>query len=154
MALSGVIYLQIAALAQATSTQQTTDADAKVAAIIDDVLKRGEGMSGNVKTKTWVPPSPEDIARIREIGHDAIAPLNKALDSPTRSFEQTLAVTLLGALGGPDIVPSLKRALEADNFGHNWLLPSQSGLRRKFPNRRRPVRVISQPDSLSVTSER
>jgi hypothetical protein len=104
----------MAALAQATSTQPSPDPDAEVAAIMDSILIRGEGHVGNVKTSTWVPPSPEDIERIREIGHDAIAPLNKALNFPRRSFQQFLAVKLLGEIGGADIVSPLKRALEPD----------------------------------------
>jgi hypothetical protein len=114
MALLGVVCLQIAALAQATSTQSSSDPDAEVAAIMDSILVRGEGHVGNVKTSTWSPPSAEDIERIREIGHNAIAPLNKALNFPRRSFQQLLAVKLLGEIGGTDVVPSLKRALEPD----------------------------------------
>ncbi len=114
MALSGCVCLQIAALAQATSTQPSPDPDAEVAAVMDSILARGEGHVGNVKTSTWVPPSPEDIERIRQIGHDAIAPLNKALNFPRRSFQQLLAVKLLGDIGGADVVPPLNRALEPD----------------------------------------
>ena len=64
----------MAALAQATSTPPTPDADAKVAAILDGILRRGEGHAEgreDVKTSTWVPPSFADIEQIREIGHDA-----------------------------------------------------------------------------------
>jgi hypothetical protein len=107
------------AFAQATTKQSGTDVDAKVAAIMDDVLRRGEGgVEGDpdVKTYTWVPPSQEDVQRIREIGHDAIAPLEKALDPPyTRPFQRTLAVRLLGEIGGADVIPPLKRALKVDN---------------------------------------
>jgi hypothetical protein len=101
MVLSGCVCLQMAALAQATSTP-TPDADTKVAAILDRILRRGEGHAEgreDVKTSTWVPPSFADIEQIREIGHDAIAPLNNALDSQT-PFRQLLAVRLLGEIGG------------------------------------------------------
>jgi hypothetical protein len=118
MALSAIVCLQIAAFAQATSAQPVPDADAKVALIMDDILRRGEGRAEgrpDVKTYTWVPPSADDIKQIREIGHDAIAPLSKALNPPyRRSFEQILAVRLLGEIGGADVVPPLKQALEPD----------------------------------------
>jgi hypothetical protein len=126
MALLGCVCLQIAALAQATSTPPTPDADAKVAAILDGILRRGEGHAEgreDVKTSTWVPPSFEDIDQIREIGHDAIAPLNKALDSQT-PFRQLLAVRLLGEMGGTDVVPPLKRGLEANR----WVVVRMSSL--------------------------
>ena len=115
MALSGCVCLQMAALAQAASTPPKPDADAKVAAILDRILRRGEGHAEgreDVKTSTWVPPDFADIEQIREIGYDAIAPLNKALDSQT-PFRQLLAVKLLGEIGGTDVVPPLKRGLEA-----------------------------------------
>jgi hypothetical protein len=107
------------ALAQATTTQSITGVDATVAAIMDDVLRRGEGRvegAPDVKTYTWVPPSQEDVERIREIGHDAIAPLDKALDPPNkRPFQRILAIRLLGEIGGVDVIPPLTRALKAEN---------------------------------------
>ena len=107
------------ALAQATTTQSVTDVDAKVAAIMDDVLRHGERRvegDPDVKAYTWLPPSQEDVQRIREIGHDAIAPLSKALDPPyERPFQRILAIRLLGEIGGVDVVPPLTRALKADN---------------------------------------
>ncbi|MGA7318777.1 MAG: hypothetical protein WBX22_32970 [Silvibacterium sp.] len=57
IAVLAVSCLQITTLAQATSTQAASNAEAKVTAIMDDVLKRGEGQVGDVKTNTWVPPS-------------------------------------------------------------------------------------------------
>jgi len=113
--LSGIIFLQIASVAQSTSAQQVPNADATVAAIMDEILKRGEGQVGDIKTYTWVPPSSQEIQRIKDIGHDAIAPLSKVLESPTRrSFQQTLAVKLLGEIGGADIIPPLEQALQHD----------------------------------------
>jgi hypothetical protein len=126
IALSGCVCLQMAALAQTTATPPTPDADAKVAAILDRILRRGEGHAEgreDVKTSTWVPPGFDDIEQIREIGNDAIAPLNKALDSQT-SFRQLLAVRLLGEIGGTDVVPPLKRGLEANR----WVVVRMSSL--------------------------
>jgi hypothetical protein len=118
LALSGCVCLQMVALVESTSTPPTPDADTKVATILDGILRRGEGHSEgreDVKTTTWVPPSFADIEQIREIGHDAIAPLNKALDSQT-PFRQLLAVRLLGEIGGTDVVPPLKRGLEVSRW--------------------------------------
>lgn len=114
-----IICLQMAALAQAITPTPVPDANAKVAAIMNEILDRGEGFAEgrpDVKTHTWVSPSSEEVQHIREIGHDAIAPLAKALDPPyDRAFQRTLAVKLLGDIGGPDVVPPLKHALEADD---------------------------------------
>jgi hypothetical protein len=120
---SRLIALMILLLAPMAILTQTTPAptvptaaDARVAAIMDGILKRGEGHAEgreDVKTHTWVPPSPEDIAHIRELGPQAIGPLDKALDSPSRSFQRLLAVKLLGGIGGADVVPSLQRVLES-----------------------------------------
>jgi HEAT repeat protein len=111
IAVLAVSCLQITTLAQATSTQSASNAEAEVAAIMDDVLKRGEGQVGDVKTNTWVPPSPADIERIQRVGHDAIEPLSRCLDS-RRPFMRILAVRFLGEIGGADVLPPLKRALE------------------------------------------
>jgi hypothetical protein len=106
---SAIFCPQITALlAQATSKQASSNVDAKVAAIMDDVLKRGEGYAGDVKTYTWVPPLPADFERIREIGHDAIKPLSRCFDSPRRPFLRTLAVRFLGEIGGADGRKTLK----------------------------------------------
>jgi len=113
-----VLVAPITILCQAISAQSVPTADARVVAIMDKILKRGEGHAEgreDVKTRTWVPPLPEDIASIREIGPQAIGPLNKALDSQS-PFRQLLAVRLLGEIGGPEVVPPLKRGLEAGRW--------------------------------------
>lgn len=98
---------------QSQTASPSGDANTRVAAIMDGILKRGEGHIGDVQTNTWVPPTPEDFEKIREIGDAAISPLNQELESRL-PFRQLLAVKLLGAIGGPDIVAPLKRALEPD----------------------------------------
>jgi hypothetical protein len=117
-ALMILLLAPTAVLTQATPAPTVPTADAKVAAIMDGILKRGEGHAEgreDVKTYTWVPPSPEDIARIRELGPQAIGPLNKVLDSRS-PFRQLLAVRLLGEIGGPEVIPALKRGLEDDRW--------------------------------------
>jgi hypothetical protein len=105
-------HIAIRLLTSSTQLQDSTAGD-KVAAIVDRILRRGEGSVGNIKTSRWVPPSPEDIEQIREIGQNAIPQLDRALDSH-RPFEPLLAVRLLETIGGANIVSPLKRALGSD----------------------------------------
>ena len=70
------------AMSQSNITQGPQDPDTKVSVIMDEILRRGERQQGQVKMSTWVPPSEEDLDKIRRIGHDAIPTLDKALDSP------------------------------------------------------------------------
>jgi HEAT repeat protein len=102
------------ALSQSNITQGPQDPDTKVSIKMDEILRRGERQQGQVKMSTWVPPTKEDLDKIRKIGHHAIPTLDKALDSrqPNRAF---LAVKLLEVIGGPDIVPPLKKALRPSN---------------------------------------
>jgi hypothetical protein len=112
--LSGPFILRNMAMSQSNVTQGPQDPDTKVSIIMDEILRRGEQQRGQVKMSTWVPPTEEDLDKIRKIGHDAIPTLDKALDSPqpNRPF---LAVKLLEVIGGPDIVPPLKKALRPSN---------------------------------------
>lgn len=96
---------------QTYQDEASLNPDVKVRAILDTILKRGEGSIGGVKTSTWVAPTQADVESIKELGLGAIPPLDHALDS-RRPFEQFLVVRLLGAIGGAEIVPTLKRALE------------------------------------------
>jgi hypothetical protein len=109
-----LILLPKVVVSQTTVAQISQDADTSVSNIMDEILRRGEQQQGQVKISTWVPPTPEELDKIRKIGHAAIATLDKALDSrqPNRPF---LAVKLLEVIGGPDIVPPLKRSLLPSN---------------------------------------
>ena len=60
---------------------------------------------------TWVPPTAEDIAEVKQLGIGAIAPLDRAFVAK-RSFQRLLVVRLLSEIGGAGIVPTLKRALD------------------------------------------
>lgn len=60
---------------------------------------------------TWVPPTTEDLAEIRGLGVRAIPQLDKAFLGD-RPFQKVLVVRLLGEIGGSEIVPTLKRALD------------------------------------------
>lgn len=137
---------QNASLPSGTVASQAQDADEKVEAIINGILKRGEGtLDGGVKTSTWVPPSDEDQSEIRELGHGAIRPLYKALDSPI-PFRQLLAVRLLEAVGGADIVPTLKRGLDPSR----WVIvrmQSLSSLRSAPDNLAIPIIRAAQDDA-------
>src|SRR5260370_21879165 len=109
-----LILLPKVVASQTTVAQISQDTDTNVSNIMDEILRRGEQQQGQVKMSTWVPPTEEDLDKIRKIGHDAIPTLDKALDSrqPNRPF---LAVKLLEVIGGPDIVPPLKKALTPSN---------------------------------------
>jgi hypothetical protein len=85
------------ALTQTTETHPSPTPETRVAAIMDTIIKRGEGHIGDVQTNTWVPPSQSDLQSIREIGHDAISPLNDFLDSHALGVRNILRV-LLGLL--------------------------------------------------------
>ena len=60
---------------------------------------------------TWVPPTAEDIAEVKRLGTSAIPPLDRAF-LVKRSFQRLLVIRLLSEIGGPEIVPTLKRALD------------------------------------------
>jgi HEAT repeat protein len=103
---------------------------------MDEILKRGEQQEGQVEISTWVPPGPEDLDKIRRIGHAAIAPLDKALDNSKRPNQRFLAVKLLEVVGGPDIVPPLKKSL-SPSYPNLIRIASLSALR-------------SAPDALAI----
>ena len=126
-------------------SEESTASD-KVAAILDNILKRGEGSIGGVRTSRWVPPSSDEIEQIRGIGHDAIPPLDRALDSH-RPFEQSLAVRLLEAIGGANVVPPLKRALSSDR-ANSVRMAALAALRSAPDNLAIPIiqRAVRDPD--------
>lgn len=105
----------LSALQETASGAAQADVELKVTSLLDQILSRGEGQVGDVKTNTWVPPSKEDVATIRALGQKSIAPLNHALSSPV-PFRQLIAVRLLEEVGGPDTLPVLKRGLEPDRW--------------------------------------
>jgi HEAT repeat protein len=99
------------AQAQLTVQAPTSDPDTAVASLIDRILTRGETSRGTVRMSTWVPPTAEDIAEVKRLGTSAIPPLDRAFLAK-RSFQRLLVIRLLGEIGGPEIVPTLKRGLD------------------------------------------
>jgi hypothetical protein len=99
------------AQAQSIAQGPSSDPDTPVASLIDRILKRGETSRGTIRTSTLVPPTAEDISEIKRLGTRAIPPLDKALLGD-RSFQIFLVIRLLREIGGPEIVPTLKRALD------------------------------------------
>lgn len=99
--------------AQVQPAEQTlsSDPDTAVASLIDRILTRGETVQGTIRMSTYVPPTAEDIAAIKHLGSSAIPPLDKAFTAK-RSFQRLLVTRLLGEIGGPEIVPTLRRALD------------------------------------------
>jgi hypothetical protein len=109
------LFAQLGAgpVAQAQSTAQalSSDPDTAVASLIDRILTRGETSRGTIRISTWVPPTAEDIAEVKRLGTSAIPPLDRAFLGK-RSFQRLLVVRLLREFGGPEIGPTLKRALD------------------------------------------
>jgi HEAT repeat protein len=60
---------------------------------------------------TWIPPTADDIADIKRLGASAIPPLDRAFFIK-RAFQRILVIRFLSEIGGPRIVPTLKRALD------------------------------------------
>jgi hypothetical protein len=135
---------------QAPQTEPREDsiANDKVAAILDSILKQGEGSVGDVKTSRWVGLSSDEIEQIRSIGQNAIPPLNRALDS-RRPFEDFLAVRLLEVIGGANVVPPLKRALGSDK-ANSVRMAALSALTRAPDNLAVPIirSAMNDPDPL------
>jgi HEAT repeat protein len=105
--------LGVGPAAQAQSAAQTPSSapDTAVASLIDRILTRGETSRGTIRMSTWVPPTAEDIAEIKRLGTSAIPPLDRAF-LVKRAFQRILVIRLLSEIGGPRIVPTLKRALD------------------------------------------
>ena len=100
-------------IAQAPLTAQDLSSapDKAVASLIDRILTRGETSRETIRMSTWVPPAAEDIAEVKRFGTSAIPPLERAF-LVKRSFQRLLVIRLLSEIGGPEIVPTLKRALD------------------------------------------
>ena len=105
---TGVGYF---AQAQSTAQVPSSDSNTAVASLIDRILKRGETSRGTIRISTWVPPTTEDLSEIERLGMRAIPQLDKAFIGD-RSFQRFLVIRLLREIGGPEIVPTLKRALD------------------------------------------
>ncbi len=96
---------------QSASDEKPRNYAAEVNSLMDRILSRGETHIGDVVANTWIPPSEDDLNKIRAIGPNAIPVLDHALDSKA-PFRQFLAVRLLGTVGGADIVAPLQRVLQ------------------------------------------
>lgn len=103
----------VGVFAQAQSTAQgpSPDQNTAVASLIERILTRGESSRGTIRVSTWVPPTAEDLAEIERLGIRAIPQLDRAFTGD-RSFQRFLVVRLLRDIGGPGIVPTLKRTLD------------------------------------------
>lgn len=97
--------------AQSTAQALSSDPDTAVPSLIDRILTRGETSRGTIQMSTWVPPTADDIAEIKRLGTSAIPPLDRTF-LVKRAFQRILVIRLLSEIGGPRIVPTLKRALD------------------------------------------
>jgi len=91
------------------------NAEAIVAEVVQNTLKRGEGIVNGYKTSTWVPVSSTDRQRVAELGASAVEPLSARLSS-NLPFIQLIAVQLLGTIGGDQSVAPLQSALTNDRW--------------------------------------
>ena len=82
----------------------------RVAEIMRESLKQGQGSVGGVRTYTRTPTSPQAVEELRHLGRGAIYALTDyALgDNPQ---EQRLAIELLGRVGGRGVVDPLATVL-------------------------------------------
>jgi hypothetical protein len=83
----------------------------RIATIIRETIKQGEGYIDGIKFWTRVPPSNEDVEEIKSYGDKAVPILEEYLFSDV-GREGDLALRLLGLLGGSRIVEPLKRIAE------------------------------------------
>ncbi len=99
------------------NTPLVADMRERVATIIRDTLKRGEGEITNdgVKLKTWtnMPPTEEAIEEIRSFGDDVVQILSEYLTSED-GREKQLAIRFLGLVGGSRIVEPLRMVIKND----------------------------------------
>lgn len=85
----------------------------RIAALIRETLQQGEGNVDGVRLQTSVPPSTETIEEIKHYGDDAVLVLTDYLQSESVR-ERSLAIKLLGSLGGSRIVDPLQKVIRYD----------------------------------------
>ena len=84
----------------------------RIATIIRETLKRGEGMTvERYAYYTWVPPSNEDVEELKSYGDKAVPILEEYLFSDV-GREGNLVLRILAGMGGSRIVEPLKRVIE------------------------------------------
>jgi hypothetical protein len=110
-------------------------AEAVVEGVVQNTLKRGEGVVNGYKTSTWVPVSSTDRQKVEELGASAIVPLSARLSSNV-PFIQLIAVQLLGTIGRAQSVIPLQKALDSQR----WVVVRMQAL----------TSLTSTPDAMAI----
>jgi hypothetical protein len=100
---------------QMKSPQATSNAAVRkrIASIIAETLREGEGVVDGVKVCRIVPPAKKNIEEIRRYGEEAVKPLTNHLKAESER-ERAIVVEFLRLLGGRRIVTPLQRVIQSD----------------------------------------
>ncbi len=82
----------------------------RIAEIMEETLRRGEGSVQGVRTYTRVPQSGQAVAELRRMGPEGIALLAEYTSSGT-ARQKSFAIELLGRIGGTGIIAPLDQVL-------------------------------------------
>lgn len=95
--------------------------DPKSAAVVDQImtaaLSRCYSTVNGVRRITFEPVRDQEVAEVKALGQEAVAPLARYLDLVTKNgFTQLYAVQFLMVIGGPSTLGPLKRAFAEDQW--------------------------------------
>lgn len=108
-----IICLNIAAGYWHVVNSQTIDKSVvreRISRIMRDIRKKGEREIDGVRIFVRVSPSREDVEELKKYGDEAVPILTEYFDSEDPP-ERTLALRLLGSLGGSRIVQPLRKVI-------------------------------------------
>jgi hypothetical protein len=112
-----LLSVYIAASSQFGFCQASVPASSKVEHVMATALARCYSNLNGVKRITFEPPTNQELADVRALGAEAIAPLARYLDlEPQNGLTQLLAVKFLITIGGPSTLEALKRAFAQDQW--------------------------------------
>jgi hypothetical protein len=119
-AVLGLISVYVGLFSSAVSTQCSSSIDLSSPAQVRNEVNRIfnqtlDGMDtilpSGVKATTWLPPDDSVRAQVKCLGTVAVPAIVDLLNTTDRSFGHLLTIQMLGWVGGPDIVPPLRRVL-------------------------------------------
>ena len=97
---------------------RTEAAKRRVDEIMKETHRRGEGSINGIPTYTRLPPSPEAVKELRDLGTSAIRTLTDYAFTGTPT-QQSMAIDFLGRIGGKEVVPSLDLILQRSPSASN-----------------------------------
>jgi hypothetical protein len=104
------------AASQTMSSQQAAARDV-VRSIMSAAIARCYSEVKGIRRITFVPATDSEIAQVKALGDDALAPLGEYLEmTPPDGFTQLFAVRFLAHVGTPSTLPMLERALAGDQW--------------------------------------